>query len=199
MRQLRATGVTEPAMLELGAYWGHYSMWFQTSFPQAHCFLVEPEPMHFQSGIYNFAANNLQATFINQFVSADAFTVDKFFNAHNVAGLDVLHSDIQGYELQMLRNATKSLESGSIKYIFLSTHSEKIHSECAALICEYDYRIEVSSGFDRHTTSSDGFLLASSNLVSRAIPDVPIMGKIDIANSTAPQLLAYLNSLHPMD
>jgi hypothetical protein len=155
--------------------------------------------MHFQSGIHNFSANDLRATFINQFVSADAFTVDKFFSTCNAAGLDILHSDIQGYELQMLENASKTLASGLVKYIFLSTHSEKIHSECAALIGKYDYRIEVSSGFDHHTTSSDGFLLASSNLVSSAIPDVPILGRIDIANSTSSRLLGYLNTLHPMD
>jgi hypothetical protein len=31
-------------MIELGAYWAYYSLWFQQAVPNARNFLIEPEP-----------------------------------------------------------------------------------------------------------------------------------------------------------
>src|SRR5260221_14303827 len=40
-----------PVMLELGAYWGHYSMWLKNCRADADVRLVEPDPDNLQVGI----------------------------------------------------------------------------------------------------------------------------------------------------
>lgn len=57
-------------MLELGAYWGHYSMWLKATHPKASVHMVEPESesLNIRAGRENFARNNLEGTFLEEFV-----------------------------------------------------------------------------------------------------------------------------------
>jgi hypothetical protein len=50
---------TSPRMVELGAYWGHYSMWLKKCRPLANVFLIEPDEKHLNAGRDNFTHNNL--------------------------------------------------------------------------------------------------------------------------------------------
>ena len=148
-------------MLELGAYWGHYSMWMKRAIPKAECTLVEPDKKNLIVGQMNFDINNFDGDFVNEFVSSKGFTVDKWVSANNKI-LDLLHCDIQGYELEMLQNARKSLESNLINYLMISTHSQKIHHDIINYMMQFQYVLEISSDFENHTTSNDGFLMFSS-------------------------------------
>ena len=87
-RQLRLTrGVGEPqevrafhevlkymppgaAMVELGAYWAFYSMWFQQAVKNARGYLVEPTDCGIEAGILNFRLNNMFGTFEQAYVGA---------------------------------------------------------------------------------------------------------------------------------
>src|SRR3954470_10381090 len=53
-----------PTMLELGAYWGHYSMWLKQFHPNADLYLVEPDMVNLQAGVKNFERNKMEGTFI---------------------------------------------------------------------------------------------------------------------------------------
>jgi hypothetical protein len=55
-------------MLELGSYWAFYSMWFQKTVPDAHCYMVEPEEAGLKSGKENFEINGLQGDFTRAFI-----------------------------------------------------------------------------------------------------------------------------------
>ena len=44
-------------MLELGAYWGFYSLWFTRAVAGARCFLVEPTWSNLNAGRLNFSLN----------------------------------------------------------------------------------------------------------------------------------------------
>mgnify|MGYP001208595651 CR=1 FL=1 len=147
-------------MLELGAYWGHYSMWFKKKFPKANCILVEPDKKNFETGKKNFKLNGLEAEFINEFVSSQHFTVDNFINIHSIKDIFLLHSDIQGYELEMLQNSKIALQKEIINYLMISTHSNNLHLECINEINKYNYDIDINSEPDFHSTSYDGFILA---------------------------------------
>ena len=57
-------------MLECGAYWGFYSMWFAREVSDAKVWLIEPEQTHLEVGQANFVANQLVGTFINSFVGS---------------------------------------------------------------------------------------------------------------------------------
>ena len=43
-----------PVMLELGAYWGHYSMWLKKVKPGSTVILVEPDVVNMAAGVANF-------------------------------------------------------------------------------------------------------------------------------------------------
>ncbi|HJN11214.1 MAG: hypothetical protein QGG09_13435 [Pirellulaceae bacterium] len=59
-------------ILELGAYWAFYSMWFAKVVPNARCYLVEPRQKNLRVGKANFATNGVkESSFVAR--SARAF------------------------------------------------------------------------------------------------------------------------------
>ena len=152
----------DPVMLELGAYWAHYSMWLKRVRPGATVYLVEPETENFEAGKANFQRNGLEGEFIQEFVGHGHFAVDAFLASRGIGHLDVLHADIQQYELQMLDGAVDTLSSHAVDYVFISTHSADLHTLVHDRLAGWGYRIEASSDFDHATTSFDGLVFASS-------------------------------------
>ena len=165
---------SDPSMIELGAYWGHYSMWFKKVRANGKVILVEPELPFLKAGQDNFARNDFQGEFINAFVGKGKFEIDDFFRSRKIKALDILHTDIQGFETEMLQGAGEVLKRRRINYLFISTHSQEIHLGIVRQLVEFGYRVEISSDFDAQTTSYDGFVFASS-------PDVdPVFGAVSI-------------------
>ena len=119
-------------MLELGAYWAYYSLWFSKTVPDAKCFLVEPVAENLRSGEKNFEINGARGVFTQAFVGGDEKTdregrrfvaVDPFCERNGIKHLGILHADIQGREVDMLRGAKNVLEKKAGDWIFISTHS----------------------------------------------------------------------------
>ena len=52
-----------PVMLELGSYWGFYSMSLLNKKPEAKCYCIEAGEREMESGKANFALNGLEAEF----------------------------------------------------------------------------------------------------------------------------------------
>ena len=51
----------------------------------------------------------MEGVFLNEKVWSTGFTVDNLFKRYSeINSIDLLHSDIQGYELEMLVNAKES-------------------------------------------------------------------------------------------
>lgn len=151
-----------PVMLELGAYWGHYSMWLKLAHPAAAVYLVEPETENIEAGKANFARQRMDGEFIQEFVGDGHFGVDAFLASRGIRRLDVLHSDIQGFEMQMLGGAAELLSSQAVDYVFVSTHTAELHGQVLECLKSHNYRIEAAADFDRATTSFDGLVFASS-------------------------------------
>jgi len=183
----------DPSMLELGAYWGHYSMWMAQARPNARLHLVEPSPENLIAGQANFKRNGYRAEFFRSFVGKDEFHVDRHLHDHGFERLTLLHADIQGFELEMIEGAQQSLSRGCIDYIFVSTHSQALHVGVWSSLQESGYRIEASSDFEHHTTAHDGFILAVHPQRPRVFPaGVPVMGRSEIAAASPAELLTYL-------
>ena len=159
-QQMLTTLPDTPAMLELGAYWGHYSMWLKQARPGAATHMVEPDAERLAAGRANFALNGHEGMFHQAFVGTGQFSVDAWMAETGPDRLDILHSDIQGYEAQMLDGAAATLGAGRADYVFISTHSQALHTEVRDRMAAFGYRVELSADFDRQTTSYDGFLLA---------------------------------------
>jgi hypothetical protein len=182
----------DPVMIELGAYWAHYSMWLKKLRPRATAIMVEPNPANLTVGKGNFQRNGFEGVFINALVAKAQFEVDKFFDARNLSHLDILHADIQGYEIQMLEGARATLASTKIDYLFISTHSQKLHTDVVQTLGHFGYRIEVSSDFDNDTTSFDGFVFASSPGATRIFREFIPFGRTKIAQGSVDQMVEAL-------
>ena len=193
---LKKIGDQKPLMIELGSYWAHYSMWFQKQFPEADCFMVEADSSRLEAGRNNFAANNfLNGQFILSKVSDDGFKLDTFYKEKKFDEVTILHCDIQGWELEMLDGAKSFLAAQTAKYIFLSTHGQKIHEEAKQKLESYGYIIEVSSDFDNHSTSFDGFILATASSSERIFKNFKPFGRSEILTGSSDETIEYLQSI----
>jgi len=155
-------------MMELGAYWGFYSLWFAKTVPNARCFLVEPFMLNLNSGRLNFLLNNLTATFFHGGIgaknhhnpfAAPTVTVDYLMQMWGLDHVHLLHSDIQGFEADMLRGAEQALHGQKIDFIFISTHSSEIHRQCAEELRRLGFCLMVDMNLDE-SYSVDGVLAA---------------------------------------
>ena len=175
-------------MLELGAYWAHYSMWLKSRIPGARVTMAEPDPDNAAVGRANLTKNGIEGTYIEDFVGDGRFELDAWFEQGERDRLDVLHCDIQGFETEMLSGARAVLEARRVDYWFISTHSQKIHREIERCMREAGYRIEVFADFDQQTTSHDGFILAMHPKRPAVIPGPAPLGRSEIAQAR-PQAL----------
>ena len=136
----------------------------------------------------------MDGIFINEKVSSTNFTIDKFKKSNpQIKFIDILHSDIQGYELEMLKNAENCLAENFVNYIFISTHSEDLHIKCIDYLKKFNYEIDVSSGFDQETTSGDGILIARSKNAEKFLFNTAFLGRKTIINSSPKEIINYLN------
>jgi hypothetical protein len=178
-----------PSMIELGAYWAHYSMWLKRVRPQATVIMVEPDPGNLAAGRANFARNGFEGEFIHTFVGKGGWQLDQFFASRGLSHLDILHVDIQGAEGALLDAGQETLGGSKIDYLFVSTHSQELHRSVAEELTRFGYRVEVSSDFEYETTSYDGFLFAASHDTRRVFKNFNHFGRTTIATSSAKEAL----------
>ena len=155
-------------MIELGSFWAFYSMWFQKEVKGAVNYMVEPDYLNLIKGKTNFKLNGFFGKFIHAFVGQKVtltrgqlptITVDYFFEKNKLEKINILHSDIQGEELNMLKGSVNSLSSGLIDFLFISTHSDELHTQCANFLESFKYEIIASANVSQ-SYSVDGVLVA---------------------------------------
>lgn len=181
-----------PVMLELGAYWGHYSMWLKQRRPAAIVYLVEPDRSNLAAGKENFARNGFAGHFIHDTVDARHFEVDRFLDENRLDRLDILHADIQGAEVTMLKGCQRAFALGKVSHCFVSTHSQALHLEVIAVLAAAGFRIEASADFDRETTSFDGFVFAARDGEPEILRDFRYLGRERIATANPDTLVEAL-------
>ena len=160
---------SKKVMIELGSFWAFYSLWFIRNFPQAKTLMIEPEVFNIESGKRNFETNGAEGFFVNAFVGdkheqqkpngVRTITVDGIKDEFELDNIDILHSDIQGYEGAMLAGAVDILSNQLAEFLFISTHSNELHRDCLETIKAHDYRIICDIDLD-DTYSDDGLIVA---------------------------------------
>lgn len=161
---------TGAVMIELGAYWSFYSIWFNKKVNGAKNFLVEPELNNIMYGKNNFRLNNVKGKFTQAFIgkvtdiqgAIPVICVDDYVAENNIPFVDMLHSDIQGFEYDMLLGAAKTIASHKVGYIFISTHGHKVHQECINFLLENNFKILCNAN-EQDTYSLDGLIVARAN------------------------------------
>jgi hypothetical protein len=184
-----------PLMIELGAYWAHYSMWLMKARPNATAIMVEPDQNNLMAGRNNFSRNGFKGEFIQAAVGMGRWELDPFLKSRNISHLDILHVDIQGHEAELLAGAGAALGKKAADYLFVSTHSQMLHQRVVDELRRFDYRVEVSSDFDNETTSFDGFVFASSPQAKQVFSQFPYIGRAKINTSSALHLMDALQKV----
>ncbi|MCB0192834.1 MAG: FkbM family methyltransferase [Anaerolineae bacterium] len=154
-------------MLELGAYWSFYSLWFSQAVKSPKCYLVEPILSNLNYGKKNFALNEAKANFTQAYIGKSSvlvndiwqISVDDFLKEHKIPHLNILHADIQGQELEMLKGATHHIAQRKIDYMFISTHSNQLHKDCQDFLIRNRYSVIASANLDA-SYSPDGVIVA---------------------------------------
>jgi hypothetical protein len=185
----------DPIMIELGAYWAHYSMWMKHAKPCSQVFMLEPNAEYLNVGRRNFTMNSLAGHFIEAFVGRDHWCVDRFLREATFARLNVLLADIEGYESEMLEGAQRAIANTAVDYFLISTHSETLHRTVIDQLRQGNYRIEVDSNFAQHTTSCDGFVFASSPNATQIFSSFHPLGRTELMRYNPDALIAYLNEV----
>jgi FkbM family methyltransferase len=72
--------------------------------------------------------------------------------------VDLCQMDIQGIEFDALKGASKTLADRTIQTFLIGTHGQKLHQNCAALLREHGYLIEVDEPTPKD--QPDGILVA---------------------------------------
>lgn len=171
-------------MIEFGAHWSYYSLWFNKKIDNATNIMIEPDSKNIDVGKFNFTINDAQGEFINAFVSdveittkferesdnkileMPSITLDGLLERKKINYVDLLHVDVQGWELKMLQGAINSVKKNKIRFIFISTHHHTIshdllmHQKCLNFIKNNGgFIIAEHSIFESY--SGDGLIVAS--------------------------------------
>jgi len=147
-------------MIELGSYWSFYTIWFNRETKNAKNYCIEPSSDNLDIGKRNCKLNNVTADFTNGFIGTDHINISDFVKEKGIKYIDMLHCDIQGYEVQMLNGIVDLLANKKVGYLFISSHSDKLHYTCIDILKEYNYRIIASADFETETFCFDGIIVA---------------------------------------
>lgn len=172
-------------MLELGAYWSYYSLWFHATIDNATNYMLEPDPYCLNIGKLNFKLNGFNGRFARALVGRSncngviqgamqqsslrevipQISLDSFMTQNIQGNLAILHSDIQGNELEMLLGAAQSLRDRKIDFLLISTHSDDLHFLCLQFLHRVGY-ITFCEHSPAESFSIDGLIAAKA-------PDIP--------------------------
>lgn len=155
-------------MIELGSYWAYYSLWFATEIKNSTNFMIEPDPIRLEIGRKNFDLNNKKGFFKRGFLGVMKdnepdingtgwIAIDDFIAEQGIEHINILHSDIQGAEAEMLETTVGSLDK--IDYFFISTHSLRNHMPCINFFKKHGFII-LAEHHDYESCSGDGLIVA---------------------------------------
>lgn len=161
-----------PVMIECGAYWAFYSMWFLKEHSSGRAYMIEPDASNLRVGVKNFERNGLKGSFhqagLGERPGMDAeigtiVSVSSFMESRGLTRANILHMDIQGAEEAALFGAKPILETQRIDYVFVSTHSQELHDACVQIFLSAGYVVDVSVS-PAESSSVDGLIVARSPL-----------------------------------
>ena len=174
-----------PVMIELGAFWSYYSLWFSQSIPSAQLVCVEPDPNNLAIGERNMKLNDKTAIFISAAISdssrppapfsCESDGQDRLIPTENLESImansgvkrvDLLLLDIQGAELSTLEGAQSAISRGDVRFVVVSTHHQIIsgdpltHQKCLEFFYNNDAHI-IAEHTVSESFSGDGLIAVS--------------------------------------
>lgn len=185
-------------MVELGAFWSYYSLWFHRSVAGARNLMVEPDPHNLETGRHNFAINDFQGEFVQASLGREGrqpapfvcesdgvtrpvamVSVDGLLREHRIERVELLLADIQGAEAEMLYGAEQSIAEGRIRFMVVSTHHHTIsgdpltHQRCVAFLRDHGAHLLAEHSV-AESFSGDGLVVASFDPRDRALQPISL-------------------------
>lgn len=173
--------------VELGAFWAYYSLWYLQEIPGSESICIEPDPNNKAIGERNARLNGLKdrITFLQGFVGGarhkalqgtvetvseplvlPCYDIDAILELSGQRVIEVLHADVQGAELPLLKSARRAIEQKLVRFVVVSTHHSSIsgsmttHEDCLAEILSLGGRILAEHNV-QESFSGDGLIVAS--------------------------------------
>ncbi len=174
-------------MIEMGAFWAYYSLWFAAVVPGARNIVVEPDAAHLDVARDNFRLNRRDATFLQagcsdrsgMLGSMSVISVDDLVQQLQLDYIDVLHADIQGAELRLLQGMSRVIRENRVRFVFLSTHHHsisgdpEIHAKCLQFLRQHSAHLLAEHTVEE-SCSGDGLIVASFAAEDRSLPAIPL-------------------------
>jgi FkbM family methyltransferase len=192
-----ASDTPEPVGLELGSFWGYYSLWLLRAASAATAVLVEPDPVHLDVGRRNFELNGAEGRFVRAAVGpahgevapfacesdgvlrdTERVTIDGLMAREGLERVDFLLCDTQGAELVALDGAATALAERRLRFLVVSTHHHSIsgdpviHRRCLERLEAAGAHV-IAEHTVRESCSGDGLIVASLDPRDRDL-EVPI-------------------------
>lgn len=174
-------------IVELGAFWSYYSLWYLNEIPGSRAIGVEPDPNNLNIGQRNAALNDLEdrCVYLQAWVGGSETTnATLVCESDNVARtlrsvdfdavvrmaegqqIEMLHIDAQGAETPFLRSIEAGIAQRSVRFLCVSTHHSSIsgshttHVDCLQAIRNAGGCVLVEHNVEE-SFSGDGLILAS--------------------------------------
>lgn len=141
-QMLEEINSSEPSMIEIGAYWAYWTILFKKKFKNNKTVIIEPDEKHLDEGLHNLKENNMSSIYYKNTVLKNHLETQVPFDQNKAKDIDILevinkhfnhidilHSDAQGIEYELLIRLKDLIKTNKIKNLFLLTHSPKIHSD----------------------------------------------------------------------
>ncbi len=165
-------------MIELGSNWSYYTMWFSKQIKKSFNVCIEPVQTNLIKGQENVNLNSCKNIEFLLGCIGDSYQ-DNFdfinwdgnkiiMNKYSINSIienykfffDIIHSDIQGLELEMLNGSLKVLDN--IGYFVISTHGN-LHQPCIDFLEKNNFEILLHHTIDE-SFSGDGLIIAVNNI-----------------------------------
>ncbi len=164
-------------MIELGSNWCYYTIWFNSQIKNSFNVCIEPVQENLVKGQKNVILNNCENVefllgcigdsyqdnfeFINwdgNKIIMNKYDINFIIEKYNYF-FDIVHSDIQGIELEMLNGSVNVLDR--IGYFVISTHGN-LHHPCLDFLEKNNFEILLHHTIDE-SFSGDGLIVAVNN------------------------------------
>ncbi len=139
-----------PRMIEFGAWWAYYSIWFLRELPNGRVTAIEPDPNGLEVGRRNAMHNGVLDRFevtpgavgeqpgesitVPHETDSGASTVQQLsipmlLERAGWDRVDLVLADIQGFETALIDTALDALASGRVRFLLISTHHHSISGD----------------------------------------------------------------------
>lgn len=166
-----------PVMIECGSDHAYYSMLWKKILPNSTNVLIEPFDKHMELGKAHFSLNKLDGIFLlrtvgkkwagakgvaSEFEQKDPITFLEIMRENNLTCVHLLHCDIDGCEIDMLKCNEDVFKNKLIHNIVVMTHGILLHKEAREIILNHGYTI--TKDHPDQNIGWDGMIVASANL-----------------------------------